>query len=71
MERIQKLTDIGFMFRVKNTKAQGEIESMRRQPKLDSKWENYFQQLTEYREKSESFVSLILFSSHLEFKQFL
>lgn len=51
-ERIKKLTDIGFMFRVKNTKAQGEIESIRRQPKLDKKWDNYYKQLIKYKEEN-------------------
>jgi hypothetical protein len=41
------------MFRVKNTKAQGEIESIRRQPKLDKKWDNYYKQLIKYKEESE------------------
>ena len=43
------------MFRVKNTKAQGEIESIRRQPKLDKKWDSYFKQLIKYKEESKCF----------------
>ena len=50
-ERIKRLEDIGFAFWVKNSKEQLEIESLRRKPKDDAKWNNYFAKLKEYKKE--------------------
>lgn len=48
-ERLQKLNEIGFVFRAKSTKEQMEFERQRRQPSDDKKWDNFFDQLCAFK----------------------
>ena len=53
-ERVQKLKDIGFVFRAKHSKEQNMVDAARRKPQLDAKWNKFYEEFCEYREKTGS-----------------
>lgn len=53
-ERVQKLKDIGFVFRAKHSKEQNMVDAARRKPQLDAKWNKFYKEFCEYREKTGS-----------------
>lgn len=53
-ERLQKLKDIGFVFRAKHSKEQNMVDAARRKPQLDAKWNKFYKEFCEYRKKTGS-----------------
>ena len=53
-ERFQKLKDIGFIFRAKHSKEQDLVDSARRQPRLDARWNTFFEEFCEFKKKTGS-----------------
>mmetsp|Transcript_14477 Transcript_14477/g.21926 ORF Transcript_14477/g.21926 Transcript_14477/m.21926 type:complete len:884 (+) Transcript_14477:31-2682(+) len=53
-ERIQKLKDLGFLFRAKHSKEQNEVDAARRKPSLDAKWNKFYEAFLKYKEETGS-----------------
>lgn len=53
-QRYQILKDIGFVFKAKSSEEQIKVEAARRQPQLDAKWNSFYEEFCEYREKTGS-----------------
>jgi hypothetical protein len=52
--RIQKLKDIGFVFKAKHSQEQNKVDAARRKPQLDAKWNRFYEEFCSYRKKSGS-----------------
>jgi len=50
-ERVERLKKVGFVFWAKNSKQQLELESIRRKPKDEAKWNSFVSQLQQYKDE--------------------
>ena len=49
-DRVDRLRNIGFVFRARSTKEQSEVESIRRKPTSDANWMKNFDILKEFKD---------------------
>lgn len=51
-DRVERLRQLGFVFRARSTKEQTQFESKRRKPTSDANWMKNFETLREYKEET-------------------
>ena len=49
-ERIERLNNLGFVFRARSTKEQSQVDSQRRKPASDANWMKNFEILRDFKE---------------------
>ena len=51
-DRVQRLRNLGFVFRARSTKEQTQFESFRRKPNSDAIWMKHFELLKEFKKET-------------------